>query len=69
MLKSLKLKVYKVDIGSVNEAKRYPKLKFRPQKMGQYNSIQYGPKCFDWLILGAEINHVVIVNNWKYDVK
>ena len=22
----------------------------------------------DWLILGAEITHVVIVNNWKYEV-
>ena len=21
----------------------------------------------DWLILGAEINHVVVVNNWTYD--
>ena len=27
------------------------------------------PSKIDWLILEAEINHVVVVNNWKYDVK
>jgi len=39
-----------------------------PPARGPYNSIWSIPSV-DWLILGAEINHVVIVNNWKYNVK
>ena len=37
------------------------------QGPGLFNTIQYDPKC-DWLIIGAEIHHVVIVKHCNYDV-
>ena len=37
---------------------------FKVRIRGPYNSI---PNV-EWMILGVEIIHVVVVNNWKYGV-